>query len=249
MAHRFPRWRWTTCCSRIASASDSSKTLGRLVNMQFVRGEAGRFYLHQVDRDYALSRLGEGEPADREVEPPPLTCYALRHRAAEYFKETRKPREAWKTLNDLAPQLAEFDLRLVGGDHNAAASVLFEIDFDYLSLWGHYRLVSDRYEKLQGRLTDRDQELASTRALGNSYRVTGSFEKALHCYEDALALARAQNRKDEEASSLGSLASHYSDTGNSAKAIESIISLRWHRLKISAIKQASVPSVATWRTH
>ena len=77
---------------------DSSKTLGRLVNMQFVRGEAGRYYLHQVDRDYALSRLVEGEPDDREVEPPPLTRYALRHRAAEYFKETRKPRESWKTL-------------------------------------------------------------------------------------------------------------------------------------------------------
>lgn len=49
---------------------DSSKTLGRLVSMQFVRSEAGRFYLHQVDRDYALSRVVEGEPADREVEPP-----------------------------------------------------------------------------------------------------------------------------------------------------------------------------------
>ena len=47
---------------------DSSKTLGRLVNMQFVRGEAGRFYLHQVDRDYALSRVVKGDPADREVE-------------------------------------------------------------------------------------------------------------------------------------------------------------------------------------
>jgi hypothetical protein len=29
---------------------DSAPVLGRLVNMQFVRGEAGRYYLHQVDR-------------------------------------------------------------------------------------------------------------------------------------------------------------------------------------------------------
>jgi hypothetical protein len=123
---------------------DSSKTLSRLVNMQFVRGEAGRFYLHQVDRDYALSRVVEGEPADREVEPPPFTRYALRHRAAQYFKETRKPREAWKTLDDLAAQLAEFDLRLIGEDYDAAANVLLEIDDDYLSVWGHYRLLVDR---------------------------------------------------------------------------------------------------------
>jgi tetratricopeptide (TPR) repeat protein len=199
---------------------DSDKTLGRLVNMQFVRGEAGRFYLHQVDRDYALSRLVEGEPADREVEPPPLTCYALRHRAAEYFKETRKPREAWKTLNDLAPQLAEFDLRLVGGDYDTAASVLIEIDGDYLSLWGHYGLALERYERLQGKLTDPDLEWASRRHLGSTYARTGLFENALRCFQDALALARARNRKDHEASSLGALAWYYGDIGDQTNAFE-----------------------------
>jgi hypothetical protein len=54
---------------------ESSKTLGRLVNMHFVRGEAGRYYLHQVDRDYALARIEEGEPDDRDVDaaaPDPL---------------------------------------------------------------------------------------------------------------------------------------------------------------------------------
>ena len=117
--------------------------------MQFVRGEAGRYYLHQVDRDYALSRIPEGEPEDRAAEPPPFTRYALRHRAAEYFKETRKPREAWKTLDDVAPQLAEFDLRCAGRDWNTAASVLPELDFDYLLLWGHYRLIIDRHEQLR----------------------------------------------------------------------------------------------------
>jgi tetratricopeptide (TPR) repeat protein len=199
---------------------DSSKTLGRLVSMQFVRGEAERFYLHQVDRDYALSRLEEGEPADREAEPPPLTCYALRHRAAEYFKETRKPREAWKTLADLAPQLAEFDLRLVGGDYNAAASVLLEIDDDYLSLWGHYRLLVERYERLQGKLTDPDLEWANTLNLGSCCMRTGLFEKALRCFGDALVLARAQDRKELEARSLETLGWYYADIGDQAKGIE-----------------------------
>ena len=43
-------------------AVDAAPVLGRLVNMQFVRREAGRYHLHQVDRDYALSRLPAGEP-------------------------------------------------------------------------------------------------------------------------------------------------------------------------------------------
>ena len=38
-------------------AIDSAPVLGRLVNMQFVRRDAGRYYLHQVDRDYALQRV------------------------------------------------------------------------------------------------------------------------------------------------------------------------------------------------
>ena len=199
---------------------DSSKTLGRLVSMQFVRGEAGRYYLHQVDRDYALSRLVEGEPEDREVEPPPLTCYTLRHRAAEYFKETRKPRESWKTLEDLAPQLAEFELRLAGEDYDAAANVLLEIEDDYLSLWGHYRLLVERYERLQGKLIDPNLQWNSVRGLGSAYMRIGEFEKGLRCSEKGLALARAQQDKGLEASSLTSIGWGYADMGDKPKAIE-----------------------------
>ena len=47
---------------------DSGPVLGRLVNMQFVSRDAGRYYLHQVDRDYALSRIEEGDPGDRDTE-------------------------------------------------------------------------------------------------------------------------------------------------------------------------------------
>lgn len=204
---------------------DSSKTLGRLVNMQFVRGEAGRFYLHQVDRDYALSRVAEGEPADREVEPPPLTRYALRHRAAAYFKETRKPREAWKTLDDLAPQLAELDLRLIGEDYDAAANVLLEIDGEYLSLWGHYRLLVDRYERLQGKVADPYLECARAIGLGNACSRIGQFEKGIRCYEKALALARAQNHKQQEAGALLGLGWCYGDMGRAIELNEQALGL------------------------
>ena len=133
---------------------DSGRVLGRLVNMQFVRRDAGRYYLHQVDRDYALSRIAEGDPGDRDAEVPPLTRFALRHRAAEWFKLSRKPREAWKTLDDLAAQLSEFELRCEGDDYDTAAAVLLEFDFDYLYLWGHYRLMTELHERLQGKIAD-----------------------------------------------------------------------------------------------
>ena len=43
-------------------AVDAAPVLRRLVNMQFVRRDAGRYYLHQVDRDYALSRIPPASP-------------------------------------------------------------------------------------------------------------------------------------------------------------------------------------------
>jgi tetratricopeptide (TPR) repeat protein len=197
---------------------DSARVLGRLVGMQFVRGEAGRYYLHQVDRDYALSRIPEGEPEDRAAEPPPFTRYALRHRAAEYFKETRKPREAWKTLDDMAPQLAEFDLRCAGRDWNTAASALTDLD-EYLYLWGHYRLSIDRHERLRGKLTDAVLEALSTNMLGLAYGRIGEYEQSLRCREDALALARAQGDRPGEAVYLGNMGSAYDDLGDHFQAI------------------------------
>jgi len=41
--------------------ADSTPVLSRLVNMQFVRREAGNYYLHPVDREYALSRVVRGD--------------------------------------------------------------------------------------------------------------------------------------------------------------------------------------------
>ena len=113
-------------------AVDAAPVLARLVNMQFVRREGGRYYLHQVDRDYALGRIPAGEPADRWADPAPFTRQALRHRGADYFEQTRTPREDWKTLDDLAPQLNEYELRCQGEDYDAAAQVCLGIDFDYL---------------------------------------------------------------------------------------------------------------------
>jgi tetratricopeptide (TPR) repeat protein len=173
---------------------DSGAVLSRLVNMQFVRRDAGRYYLHQIDRDYAEQRIPAGEPADRKLEKPPFSRYALHHRAAEWFKLARKPREAWKTLEDLAPQLSEFELRCAGSDYDTAVSVLLEIDFDYLILWGHYRLVTELHEGLQAHITDPRLAESSLTNLGTGYYRMGRQERALSCFEFGLRLARDNKR-------------------------------------------------------
>jgi tetratricopeptide (TPR) repeat protein len=201
-------------------AIDAAPVLGRLVNMQFVRREAGRYYLHQVDRDYALARLPDGDPADRDADPPVFTRQALRHRGAGYFEQTRTPREDWKSLDDLGPQLAEFELRYQGGDYDTAAEVLFGIDFDYLIQWGHYRLTAGLHERLQGHLDDPQTNAASKNSLGETYRLLGQFTRAINLFEQALAIARETGDRANETAGLTSLGLCYYYLGEIPRAID-----------------------------
>jgi tetratricopeptide (TPR) repeat protein len=201
-------------------AINAAPVLGRLVNMQFVRREAGRYYLHQVDRDYALSRLPEGQPADREADPAPFTQQALWHRGAGYFEQTRTPREDWKTLDDLAPQLAEFELRYQGADYDTAAQVLFGIDIEYLGQWGHYRLTAGLHERLQGHLNDPWTNAGSKKSLGDCYWYLGEFSKAIDVLEQSLAIYRKADDRYGEGAALTSLGICYYGLGQIARAVD-----------------------------
>jgi tetratricopeptide (TPR) repeat protein len=199
---------------------DSGRVLGRLVNMQFARREANRYSLQQVDRDYALGRLEHGEPTDRDHETARFTRAALRHRAAGWFTLARKPREAWKTLDDLAAQLAEYDLRCDGEDYDAAAALLLEFDFDYLFLWGHYRLMIELHERIVGHIANPRLAQNSVGNLGSAYYRLGNLHAAKRFYERALHLAREQQDRNGEATWLGNLATTLSDLGHNALASE-----------------------------
>ncbi len=201
---------------------NSAPVLSRLVNMHFVRKEAGRYYLHPMDREYALSRVPHGDAGDREVldDKAPFNQIALADRGANYFAETRLPHENWKTLADLTPQLAEIDLRCAAEDYDTAATVLLSIDFDYLDLWGHYRLMIELHETLQGKLTDSNLKSGSVGNLGSAYKNIGQVQRAISCHEQALALSRQRKDRQAEGVWLGNLGNCYADLGQTARAIE-----------------------------
>jgi tetratricopeptide (TPR) repeat protein len=200
-------------------AVDAAPVLGRLVNMQFVRRDVGRYYLHQVDRDYALSRVPAGDPADRQADPAPFTQQALRHRGADYFAQTRTPREDWKTLDDLAPQLNEYELRCQGEDYDTASQVLRAID-NYLTQWGHDRLTIQMHERLQGHLDDPWIDADSKAMLGNSYREIGQIPRAIDLHQQALATFRQTGDREGETFCLGNLGICYRQLGQLAQAID-----------------------------
>jgi tetratricopeptide (TPR) repeat protein len=199
---------------------NSAPILRRLVNMLFVRREGGHYHLHQVDRSYALERILKGDPSDREMVPLPFTRYALLHRAAEYFEQTRTPRDSWKSIDDLTPQLAEFEVRITGEEYDAAVSVLLDIDFDYLMLWGHARLVAQLHERLNSRITDQQLLSASLTNLGTCHFNLGNYPLAINYHEQSMAIAQEINDHSSIGPTLGNLGLCYDSLGDYPLAIE-----------------------------
>ncbi len=222
---------------------NSAPVLNRLVNMYFARREGGRYFLHPADAEYALTRIATEETptptlpryAGEGAQNRPLSRWdgggqgggsdvwtqrALYARAADYFAQTRTPREDWKTLDDLVPQLAEFDLRCAAGDYDTAASVLLEIDGDYLLLWGHYRLMAELHERLQDKLNDATLKEFSLSKLGSAYAFMGQTRKAISYQQQALDIAQLRNDRGNEAVCLGNLGNRYAELGQTARASE-----------------------------
>jgi len=201
-------------------AVDATPVLSRLVNMQFARREAGRYSLHQVDRDYALSRIPAGQPTDRATDPAPFSRLALRHRGGDYFEQTRIPREEWKSLDDLASQLAAFELRYQGEDYDSAARVLLGIGPNYLILWGHYRLTIELHERLRNHLKDPDTVGRSLVHLGSCYSALGRTRQAIELFEQALASDEASGDKSGQAVDLSHLGVCYHQLGLLPRAMD-----------------------------
>ena len=130
------------------------------------------YHLHPVDREYALSQLLPGSPGDT---PDTFSLAALQTRAADYYAEIRTPRESWRALDDIQPQLAEFELRCATGDYDTAATVHADIDFYYLRVWGHYRTLVDLHGRIHGRISDPTLNAGHLSNLGSSYNILGDY--------------------------------------------------------------------------
>ena len=208
-------------------AINAAPVLTRLVNMQFIRRDSGRYYLHQVDRDYALTRLPEDPDADladdRDFlmeEAPPFNRAALQQRGADYYAQTRTPRETWKSIDDLAPQLAEYELRRQAGDYDTAASVLLDIDRNYLIRWGHGRYTLELHQRLLDHLADPWVRSNALAIIGSCHLSLDNYPSAIDHYQQALAISRDIGDRQGEVTSLGGLASCYSAQNDYPRAID-----------------------------
>ena len=173
---------------------NSARVLNRLANMFFVRKEAGRYFLHPMDTEHALSLL----PSTLSAQTSGAVSFdarTLRMRGADYFKQIRKAAEQWKSLDDLLPQLAEFDLRFAAGEFEEAWYIISSIGFHYLRAWGHYRMHADLLTKLVVPLTGTPLEASVVGELGICHRNLGEAREAVTCFETSLKLVRSPKHR------------------------------------------------------
>ena len=196
---------------------NAAPILTRLVRRQLARFQDGHYSLHPVDRDYARSQLPPGRLGDP---PAAFTLTGLQARAADYYAQIRTPRESWRTLEDVRPQLAEFELRCDAGDYDTAATVLDAIDLDYLWVWGHYRTLVALHGRIHERITDPTLNAAHLTNLGLCHYRLGDYRQAIDLDTQALVIARDIGDRYREGGVLGSLGLCHARLGDYRQAID-----------------------------
>jgi tetratricopeptide (TPR) repeat protein len=197
--------------------TNAAPVLTRLLRRQLVRFQDGHHYLHPIDRDYARAQLPPGRSGDIAAV---FTLAGLQTRAADYFATIRTQRESWRTLDDIGPQMAEFELRCDTGDYDTAATVLADIDGEYLQLWGHYRTSVALHQRIHGRITDPTLNAIHLNDLGSCHQSLGDYRRAIDLHTEALAIDRETGNRDGEAASLSNLGTCHQSLGDYRRALD-----------------------------
>ncbi|MET0424298.1 MAG: tetratricopeptide repeat protein [Actinoplanes sp.] len=171
--------------------TDAAPVLIRLVRRRLAAFTDGAYHLHATDLDYARAQL------------PPADLVTLATRGADYYAQIRTPPADRRGLDDVRPQLAEFELRHDAGDFDGAALALEDIDTDFLNAWGHYRTLIGLHERLRGRITDPGLRSWQAIALANSYFGLSLYPRAVETYGAALAEAQSDEVRGSCLSGLG----------------------------------------------
>jgi tetratricopeptide (TPR) repeat protein len=197
--------------------TNAAPILARLVGRQLVRFHDGHYHLHPIDRDYAQDQIPPGASGDPTTA---FTLTGLQALAADYYTQIRTPRESWRSLEDIQPQLAEFELRCATGDYDTAATVLADIDFEYMLPWGHYRTVIQLHGQIDGRISDPTLNADHLNKLGICHFRLGDYQQAIDLHTQALTIYRDISDRDGESAALVNLGLCHNSLGEFRQAIE-----------------------------
>ncbi|HYF61848.1 MAG TPA: tetratricopeptide repeat protein, partial [Herpetosiphonaceae bacterium] len=199
---------------------DLDRTLARLSANGVISVSGGLFSLHSLDAEVALrEESGTGNRQSGKAGSKELAVAALHRRAAEYFEQRELPKDQWKTIDDLAPQIARVEHLTAAGLCDDAAEVLRDIDFDYLLLWGYAQRLIALRKPLEGRLTQPQLQISQANRLGLCYKHIGKVREAIRYYDSGAAIAKQQRNRQAEGALLVNLGIAYTTLGELRRAI------------------------------
>lgn len=161
--------------------------LSDLVRGQIVTAsrQRGTYELQARMQEYAYQRIPEASQGFCRQR-----CHQL---TADYYHGLRTPPEKWRGIEDVQPQLEEFDHRIRGGQYDAAATVLESIDEEFLQLQGRYQQLVLMHQQLVGRLTTQPQACKNLGNLALSCRRLGRLTEAVTYFQQAIAQAEGDS--------------------------------------------------------
>jgi len=177
-----------------------------------VNRQTKKISLHPMDNDSIYSSILSDSSSNR------FNKQYLESRIADYYVERRTPKETWRNLADLEPQLLEFEHRCKADEYNKAAKVLTEID-DTLLLWGIHRRVVEQHKILQTKISDQKLQLTHLFSLSRGYRNLGYYVESIDCCNQALSIAEIHNEQGFVGGILGNLGNCYTSLGQVDEAI------------------------------
>ncbi len=225
---------------------DVRGSLRRLTGSYFATADrsTGEYLVQSADRAHAYAQIPEPSAgaAPAPDGPRPYDRTTVESRVADYYASIRKPREAWLSIEDVGPQLAEFRHRVAAREFDTALEVLDLVDREHLFLWGHYtRLIELRKSVIEAPAAPR-LRAANLASLALASQVLGQYDDALAYYEGAVATSASADDKAAHAQYVGDLGRLYRNLGWMDKAIASS-----EEALNSAIEAADRPAEGRWR--
>ncbi|MCT9138157.1 hypothetical protein [Streptomyces violarus] len=144
---------------------------------------------NREDRTYSLLPMDTDIARADLKRRAPLLARRLHRRAADWHARSAKPREEWRTPQDVAPQRRELAHRMLAEDYDEAALLLDRFG-DFLVWQGSASAVMSICTGLAGRLTGRQARLAYLVARGHAQFAIGPLSDSIHLLEEAESLAQ-----------------------------------------------------------
>ena len=204
--------------NKYVSEINVENLLQGLVNNFLIKFNNYSYFLHNIDREYALSRLPSC--SDDDFGDKKITKNSLYKHAANYYRSIRKQIDEVKCIEDLMPYLCEIDMRFYMEDYYEALNILFQIDIIFLRKMGRCSAAIELYERFVEKVNEPALKSEIFARISSLYAITkGNYEESINYKIEALRCVRSNGDIKAEVRWLQSLGISYAHVGKIFQSI------------------------------